>query len=90
VFHTRLDFSSNKLVDCSTGVFEHLSKLKVLLIDHNNLLDIQFKGLVSLTTLSLTYNQLNYLNDMSDLKNLVYLDLSGNKLEGNLVTAAGK
>jgi len=76
-----IDLSNNKLVDCSTGVFEHLSKLKSLIVDHNSLLDIQFKGLSSLTTLSLANNQLNYLNDMSDLKNLVYLDLSGNKLE---------
>ena len=65
-------------------MFEHLSKLKALIIDNNSLQHVQFKGLTSLTTLSLANNQLNYLNDMSDLKSIVYLNLSGNRLEGKL------
>ncbi|ELR18987.1 Armadillo/betacatenin-like repeat domain containing protein [Acanthamoeba castellanii str. Neff] len=74
-----IDFTSNSLVDCSNS-FEHLSKLKRLIIDRNALCDIQFKGLASLVTLSLADNRLNYLNDMGDLRKLVNLNLSGNKL----------
>lgn len=79
--HARIDFTSNSLVDCSNS-FEHLSKLKRLIIDRNALCDIQFKGLASLVTLSLADNRLNYLNDMGDLRKLVNLNLSGNKLTG--------
>ena len=64
--------------------FQHLNKLKRLVIDRNALCDVQFKGLSSLITLSLADNRLNYLNDMSDLKKLIYLNLAGNKLTGAL------
>jgi hypothetical protein len=59
----------------------HLSKLKRLFLDNNLLINVNLSGLTNLEHLSLSSNRLNRLNDMSDLRKLVYLDLSGNKLD---------
>ncbi|KAL6057077.1 Protein kinase domain-containing protein [Balamuthia mandrillaris] len=74
-----INLSNNSLTDCANA-FEHLDKLKCLVIDNNALSDMQFKGLTSLLTLSLANNRLNYLNSMTDLQKVINLNLSGNKL----------
>lgn len=78
-----MDLSANALVECNN--LTSLSKLKRLWLDNNLLCDIVFKGLLSLEYLSLSQNRIEHLNDMSDLKKLVYLDLSGNRLTGLII-----
>eukprot|EP01114_Cavostelium_apophysatum_P006715 TRINITY_DN1814_c0_g1_i4.p1 TRINITY_DN1814_c0_g1~~TRINITY_DN1814_c0_g1_i4.p1 ORF type:complete len:1627 (-),score=534.96 TRINITY_DN1814_c0_g1_i4:46-4926(-) len=76
-----MDLSSNQLVECTN--LSHLSKMKRLWIDNNLLCNIVFKGMSALEYLSLSQNRIENLNDMADLKKLVNLDLSGNRLTGS-------
>ncbi len=76
----RLNLSRNKLEDCNS--IQYLSKLKRLWIDSNQLINITFKNLTSLVLLSLQNNNLEILSDMSELKKLIYLNLSHNGLTG--------
>lgn len=73
-----LDLSSNALVEATN--LSHLNKLKRLWIDNNLLCNVVFKGLQSLELLSLSQNRLEQLNDAADLKKLINLDLSGNRI----------
>lgn len=70
--------SSNALVEATN--LSHLNKLKRLWIDNNLLCNVVFKGLQSLELLSLSQNRLEQLNDAADLKKLINLDLSGNRI----------
>jgi Leucine-rich repeat (LRR) protein len=76
-----MDLTSNALVECVN--LSHLTKLKRLWIDNNLLCNIIFKGLASLEFLSLSQNRIEHLAGLADVKKLVYLDLSGNRLTGN-------
>jgi hypothetical protein len=75
----RLDLSNNSLVECRRLV--NLNKLKRLWIENNLLKHVSLNGLVNLEFLSLTYNRLEAVPDLSDLKKLIYLDLTGNQIK---------
>lgn len=75
-----MNLTGNCLVDLTK--ISHLTRLKRLWLDDNLLCNIVFRGLSSLESLSISQNRVEKLNDMSDLKKLVYLDLSGNRLNG--------
>lgn len=77
-FPRRLDLSGNTLVSCVN--LSHLSKLKRIYLDNNLLCNVALNGLVNLELLSLSQNRMEQLTDLSDLKKLVFLDLSGNRL----------
>eukprot|EP01088_Endostelium_zonatum_P000750 TRINITY_DN1099_c0_g1_i1.p1 TRINITY_DN1099_c0_g1~~TRINITY_DN1099_c0_g1_i1.p1 ORF type:complete len:848 (+),score=201.99 TRINITY_DN1099_c0_g1_i1:188-2731(+) len=75
-----MDLSGNALKEFTSASTSNLNKLKRLVLDDNAIVDMQFNGFEGLTYLSIENNQLGYLNDMSDLKHLVNLNLSGNRL----------
>lgn len=58
----------------------HLSKLKRLELQNNSIATALLRGLKSLESLSLANNRLEALPDFSDQEELVYLDLSGNRI----------
>jgi Leucine-rich repeat (LRR) protein len=73
-----LDLSGNSLSQFVNG--QHLTKLKSLNLAKNAIGRVSFQGLQSLEYLSLNNNRIEHLPDMSDLKKLVYLDLSQNRI----------
>ena len=64
----------------------HLSKLKRLELQNNSIATALLRGLKSLESLSLANNRLEALPDFSDQEELVYLDLSGNRITGTFMT----
>jgi len=68
----------------SISAFTHLSKLKILVLDDNNIVSMNCQGLHNLIHLSLKNNQLSSFYRIEEMKKLVYLDLSNNKLKSNL------
>lgn len=60
----------------------HLSKLKRLELQNNSISTALLRGLKSLESLSLANNRLEAVPDFSDQEELVYLDLSGNRITG--------
>eukprot|EP00727_Mastigamoeba_balamuthi_P007083 m51a1_g2996 putative leucine-rich repeat-containing protein (1494) ;mRNA; r:756253-761961 len=73
-----LNLSGNSLMELAS--LAHLGKLRLLYADRNVISSVTFRGLVELELLSLKQNRMETLNDMSDLKKLVNLDLSHNRL----------
>lgn len=58
----------------------HLSKLKRLELNNNSLATVNLRGLKGLETINLANNRLEAVPDLSDQEELVYLDLSGNRI----------
>ncbi len=83
-----LDLSHNSLKEFgSTPLFENLTSLQRLNMDHNKLHKLyhgSFRGLKSLAKLSLASNEMTEIEDHSfaGLSHLVYLSLQRNKLSG--------
>lgn len=73
-----LDLSSNSLMEL--GSLGHLSKLEELYADLNVIRHVRFDGLAGLVLLSLRHNNLEALPDMSDMRHLVNVDLSHNRV----------
>jgi len=73
-----LDMSSNSLMELTS--LSHLSKLEELYADMNVINQVKFTGLSSLVLCSLKQNSIERLPDMSDMKKLVNIDLSRNKI----------
>jgi hypothetical protein len=76
-----LDLSNNSLTELSS--IEHLNKLKRLLADNNKITKVVFKGLINVEYLSLSFNKLEVLKDMDDMKHLENLNLYANRLQYN-------
>ena len=75
--------SFNSLTECNN--ISELTKLKKLHLDRNNISFIEFSGLGSLETLSISYNKLSFLSDMYPLENLEELNLAYNNITGAFV-----
>eukprot|EP01132_Coremiostelium_polycephalum_P005988 gene5988-7460_t len=74
-----LNLSSNSLIEIIS--LSHLTKLKRLILDKNNLVEVSLQGLSSLVYLGLCNNRLDHLSDsLADCKKLLNIDLSGNRL----------
>jgi hypothetical protein len=73
-----LDLTGNCLSQFMNG--RHLTKLKRLILEKNTIARLSLQGLQNLEYLSLSNNHIEHLPDMSDLKKLVYLDLSQNRI----------
>lgn len=58
----------------------HLTKMKYLIATDNSIESAEIAGLSSLKVLSLKTNQLEEIPDLSDMKKLVNVDFSHNKL----------
>lgn len=73
-----MDLSKNS-ISSLTG-FQHLSKMKQLIANENSINEISFCGLFGLEYISLRQNMISEIPDTQDLRKLVNLDLSHNKL----------
>lgn len=58
----------------------HLSKLKYLILCYNQIKDLNLRGFKSLEYLELNHNNIEELPNLSDLQNLVNLDISYNPI----------
>lgn len=58
----------------------HLAKLKRLELNDNAISVAHFRGLKALEALSLANNKLDCVPDFTDQEELLYLDLSGNRI----------
>lgn len=67
------DFGGNR----STS---HFTKLKRLELNNNSLSSVNLHGLKGLEAVSLAANRLGSVPDLTDQEELVYLDLSGNRI----------
>lgn len=61
--------------------FPHFSKLQVLVIDNNQVQTLSLKGLSSLVHLSAQHNRISSLQDVKEMKKLVYMNLADNNLK---------
>ncbi|EGC39871.1 hypothetical protein DICPUDRAFT_147302 [Dictyostelium purpureum] len=75
-----LNLSSNSFIEISS--LGHLTKLKRLVLNRNNLIEFSIQGLSSLVYLGLCNNRLDRISDMSECKKLTNIDLSGNRMSG--------
>ncbi|EGG20354.1 leucine-rich repeat-containing protein [Cavenderia fasciculata] len=73
-----LNLTSNSLIEFSSA--SHLTKLKWLILEKNNLVDISIQSLTALVYLSVANNRLAHVPITTDLKKIVHLDLSFNRL----------
>lgn len=58
----------------------HLSKLKFLILGFNQINKLSLIGFKSLEYLDLNHNNIDEIPNLSDLQNLVYLDISYNPI----------
>jgi Leucine-rich repeat (LRR) protein len=73
----RLDLTGQSMAEFHV---EHLGKLKNLILSKNSISKMLYDGLVNLEQLVLSNNRIEQLYDMGDLKKLVSLDLSSNRI----------
>ncbi|XP_006820699.2 uncharacterized protein LOC102804019 [Saccoglossus kowalevskii] len=79
-----LDLSHNYISDIALGAFEGLDRLNVLKLSHNDIYIIPITALIKTPMLQELYTDNNLLRDvpkaLTKLHNLLYLDLSYNKI----------
>lgn len=74
-----MSYNSIKLFNHDSSL-SHLSKLKRIILKKNEITDYNLKGFKSLEYISLEQNRIEILQFPDDLENLLYLDLSGNRI----------
>lgn len=63
----------------------HLTKLQKLCLSKNSISKLNLKGLCSLEHLYLDNNRIHNLSILNGLENLVYLNLSNNKIKSIII-----
>ncbi|XP_055834772.1 LRR receptor-like serine/threonine-protein kinase RGI3 [Solanum dulcamara] len=86
----RLSFSKNSFTGPITSSIGSLFRLQELFLDNNKFtgsIPESFKGLVNIKRFELQQNNISgELPDLNQLRNLIFLDLSDNRLAGNFFT----